>query len=90
MTKGLISWDKSTQRQIKSIDEESWWVKEVDWVREAFKKYLQKTYGIFHIKGGGGSGGVIFHMFSATHQNAFKAILSIFRHFYFFPLRKSF
>ena len=38
----------------------------------------------------GGSGGIIFHMFSATltHQNAFKAILSIFRHF-FFPLENS-
>ena len=29
------------------------------------------------------SGGVIFHMFSATHQNAFKAIISIFRHLHF-------
>ena len=34
-------------------------------------------------KGGGGSDGFIFHMFSATHQNASKAILSIFRHFFF-------
>ena len=49
------------------------------YVREAFKNDLQKTYGIFRV-----SGGIIFHMFSATHQNAFKAILGIFRHFYFF------
>ena len=61
--------------------------------REAFKNYLQKTYGIFPIWGGlgglGGSGGVIFHMFSAIHQNASKAFLSHFRHFYFFPLQPS-
>ena len=42
-------------------------------LREAFKSDLQKTYGIFH-------------MFSETHQNASKAFLSHFRHFYFFPL----
>ena len=34
-------------------------------LREAFKNDLQKTYGIFH-------------MFSATHQNASKAILDTF------------
>ena len=50
-------------------------------LREAFKNDLQNTYGIFRV-----SGGIIFHMFSATHQHAFKAILGIFRHFYFFPL----
>ena len=43
-------------------------------LREAFKKYLRKTSGIFH---------VIFYMFSATHQNAFKVILSIVRHLVF-------
>ena len=35
--------------------------------------------------GEGGSGGVIFHMFSAIHQNASKTFLSHSRHFYFFP-----
>ena len=34
--------------------------------------------------GRGESGGVIFNVFSATHQNASKAFLSHFRHFYFF------
>ena len=34
----------------------------------------------------GGAGGLIFNMFSATHQNTSKAFLSDFRHFYFFPL----
>ena len=28
---------------------------------------------------------LIFHRFSASHQNASKAFLSSFRHFYFFP-----
>ena len=32
------------------------------------------------------SAGVIFHMLKPLCQNAFKAILSKFRHFYFFPL----
>ena len=36
--------------------------------------------------GGGGQQGVIFHMLSQKILNAQKAILSIFRHFYFFPL----
>ena len=37
-----------------------------------------------YVRGGGGSGRIIFLMFSATHQNGSKAILSIFGHFYFF------
>ena len=55
-------------------------------VREAFKKNNDETYGKFHILGGGGQQGVIFHMLSRKILNAQKAILSIFRHFYFFPL----
>ena len=35
---------------------------------------------------GGGQQGVIFHMLSRKILNAQKAILSIFRHFHFFPL----
>ena len=38
------------------------------------------------ISQGGGQQGVIFHMLSRKILNAQKAILSIFRHFYFFPL----
>ena len=38
------------------------------------------------ISWGGGQQGVIFHMLSRKILNAQKAILSIFRHFYFFPL----
>ena len=34
----------------------------------------------------GGACEIIFHIFFGSHQNAFKAILSIFKHFYFFPL----
>ena len=49
-----------------------------------FKKHMEFSI----CKGGGGSGRVIFHMFTATHQNAFKAILSIFRHFYLENLKK--
>ena len=41
---------------------------------------MQKTYGIFHMLGGGVSGGIIFHMFSASHHIAIKAILSSFLH----------
>ena len=55
------------------------------YVREAFKKNNDETYGKFHILGGGGQQGVIFHMLSRKILNAQKAILSIFRHFYFFP-----
>ena len=54
-------------------------------VREAFKKNNDETYGKFHILGGGQQG-VIFYMLSQKILNAQKAILSIFRHFYFFPL----
>ena len=54
-------------------------------VREAFKKNNDETYGKFHILGGGGQQGVIFLMLSRKILNAQKAILSIFRHFYFFP-----
>ena len=49
-------------------------------LREAFKKNNDETYGKFHILG------VIFHMLSRKILNAQKVILSIFRHFYFFPL----
>ena len=38
------------------------------------------------ISWGGSQQGVIFHMLSRKILNAQKAILSIFRHFYFFPL----
>ena len=34
----------------------------------------------------GGACQIIFHIFFGSHQNAFKAILSFFKHFYFFPL----
>ena len=54
-------------------------------LKGSFQKLSAKNME-FSICRGGGSDGVIFHMFSATHQNAFKAILSIFRYFYFFPL----
>ena len=50
----------------------------------SFQKETEKNIWKFQYVRGG-SGGIIFHMFSATHQNASKAILSIFRHF-FFPL----
>ena len=55
-------------------------------LREVFKKKHDETYGKFHILGGGGQQGAIFHMLSQKILNAQKAILSIFRHFYFFPL----
>ena len=55
-------------------------------LREAFKKNNDKTYGKFHIfRGGGGQQRVIFHILSRNFLNAQKAILSIFRLFYFFP-----
>ena len=51
-------------------------------LRDAFENYLPKTYG--------SSGRVILHMFSATHQNASKAILSIYRHLFLYSTdRKS-
>ena len=54
---------------------------------EAFKKNNDETYGKFHILGGGGGQqGAIFHMLSRKILNAQKAILSIFRHFYFLSL----
>ena len=65
-------------------------------LKGSFQKLSAKNMEFSICRGGeGGSGRVIFHMFSATHQNAFKAILSIFRHFYFFtcdppPLNKVF
>ena len=41
-------------------------------VREAFKKKNNRTYGNFHMLGGGGGlEGVHFHMFSQLSQNAF-------------------
>ena len=49
-------------------------------IREAFKKWMQKTFSML-------GGRIIFHMFSATHQNTLKDILSIFRHFHFFILK---
>ena len=52
-------------------------------LREAFKKNNDETYGKFQQ---GGQQGVIFHMLSRKILNAQKAILSIFRPFYFFPL----
>ena len=51
----------------------------------SFQKKNYETYGKFHILGGGQQG-VIFHMLSRKILNAQKAILSIFRHFYFFSL----
>ena len=42
-------------------------------IRDAFKNFPYVR---------GGYDGIIFYMFSASHQNAFKATLSIFRHFY--------
>ena len=39
-------------------------------VREAFKKNNDETYGKFHILGGGGQQGVIFHMLSRKILNA--------------------
>ena len=47
-------------------------------------KYAKNKWNFSYVGGGGESGGVIFLIFSATHQNASNAFLSNFRHFYFF------